>query len=318
MKNTFPRFSFIKSLCISWLLCLGLNSQANVIIHYMPTEDPQDQRLVYILELLKLALGKNASEAETIEFRSLPGSVSYARAIHEMKRDTYENYFTPGGANIEQLGTDNLLAVDFPLDHGLLSYRICFVSPNAKQKVEQVKTIDKLQQFTIGQGSYWPDPPILKSNGFKVVEVPIYTSLFKMVVGNRVDLVCRGVNELRHEYQAFKHYGNLLYDQSFVLIYSMPYKLYFNQSSKALVNRIEDGLKKAKEDGSLRTLFEKHFSEDLKFAQLAGRKQFYLKSGYENSFSDVYKSYLYNPFIYDSFNSSLKQPIKKTELNGKK
>lgn len=308
MKNIFPRFSllkrvflkslFLKTVWIMWLLCLGISvkGQSSLTIHYMPTEDPQDQRLVYILELLKLSLGKNGSPSEIIEFKPLPGSVSYARAIHEMKRDTYENYFTPGGANIEHLGTDNLLAVDFPLDHGLLSYRICFVSPNAKRKVAQAKTIDDLRQFTIGQGNYWPDPPILKSNGFTVVEVPIYTSLFKMVVSNRVDLVCRGINELRNEYHAFKHYGNLLYDRSFVLIYNMPYKLYFNQSSKTLVNRIEDGIKKARDDGSLQALFDKHFSADLAFAKLNKRKRFYLRSGYENSFSENYKSYLYDPF----------------------
>lgn len=286
----------MKHLYILCLLILSLNSQANLIIHYMPTEDSQDQRLVYILELLKLALSKNASASEVIEFKPLPGSVSYARAIHEMKRDTYENYFTPGGVNIEQLGTDNLISVDFPLDHGLLSYRICFVSPKSKDKISQVSSLDELQQFTIAQGTNWPDPPILKKNGFTVIEVPIYTSLFKMVVSNRIDLVCRGINELRVEYQAFKHYGNLLYDESFVLIYTMPYKLYFNKSSARLVSRIENGIKKANQDGSLKRLFDKHFSEDLKFAQLYKRKRFYLKSGYENSFSTIYRSYLYNPF----------------------
>jgi Bacterial extracellular solute-binding proteins, family 3 len=283
--------------CLVFVLTLifSLPSKANIPIHYLPTEDPGDSRLVYILELLKLSLSKSAPN-ESIEFIPLPAVISYARAIHEMKRDVYPNYFTPGGVNIELLGTDNLQAVDFPLDHGLLSYRICFVSPHAKQKVAQVKSIDELRQFTIAQGTNWPDVSILKANGFKVIEVPLYTSLFKMVVSNRVELVCRGMNELRSELSQFKHYGKLTYDNSFVLIYTMPYKLYFNKSSAELIAKIELGLAMAKQDGSLDKLFTSYFSEDLAFAKLHQRRQFILTTGYEDSFSENYKQYLYNPF----------------------
>lgn len=284
-----------RRLMFLFILFLPLSAQANLVIHYMPTEDPGDDRLAYILDVLKLSLSKSAAN-ETIEFKPLPGVVSYARAIHEMKRDIYPNYFTPGGVNIERLGTDNLTAVDFPLDHGLLSYRICFVSPNAKNKIAKVKNVDQLRQFTIAQGSNWPDVPILKDNGFKVSEVPLYTSLFKMVVSNRVDLVCRGINELRRENEQFKSYGNLIYDKSFVLIYTMPYKLYFNQSSAPLIAKIESGLEIAYKDGSLDKLFTQYFAEDLKFAKLKKRKRFVLKSGYENSFTENYKRYLYDPF----------------------
>lgn len=269
---------------------------ASHLIHYMPTEDAEDKRLAYILDLLTLALQKEGVAKQDIQFKPLPTPVSFARAIHEMKRDTYENYFTPGGANIEILGTENLISVDFPLDHGLLSYRICFVSPKSKDKVTQASSLDELRQFTIAQGTNWPDLVILKNNNFQVVEVPVYTSLFKMVASNRIDLVCRGANELRQEYQAFKKYGNLIYDESFVLIYKMPYKLYFNQSSAELVKRIESGLSKARKDGSLNKLFQQHYGSDLEFAQLKQRKRFYLKSGYEESFSDTYKSYMYDPF----------------------
>jgi hypothetical protein len=284
-------------LLIGLIFLLAANLlQANQVIHYMPTEDSEDNRLVYILDLLSLALQKNGATKQEIQFKPLPTPVSFARALHEMKRDTYKNYFTPGGANIEVLGTENLISVDFPLDHGLLSYRICFVSPKSKDKISQVSSLDELRKFTIAQGTNWPDLVILKNNGFQVVEVPVYTSLFKMVASNRIDLVCRGINELRQEYNAFKHYGDLFYDESFVLIYKMPYKLYFNQSSAELVKQIESGLSKAHKDGSLKKLFQQHYGPDLEFAQLKKRKRFYLNSGYEDSFSDIYKSYLYDPF----------------------
>jgi hypothetical protein len=289
-------FKLIKYLCALFFLLFSITSQANLVIHYMPTEDPNDHRLTYILDLLQLALSKNAPPDEVIQFKSLPTSLSYARAIHEMKRNTYENYFTPGGVNIEQLGTGNLIAVDFPIDHGLLSYRICFVSPKSRDKVSKVNSIEELRRFTIAQGTNWSDVSILKNNGFTVIEVPVFTSLFKMVMSNRIDLVCRGINELRKELEAFGSYGNLLYDQSFVLIYTMPYQLYFNQASAELVARIEAGIMQAQKDGSLQQLFNGHFGEDIKFAELDKRRRFYLKTGYEDSFSETYRRYLYNPF----------------------
>lgn len=278
-----------------FILFFTLPAKGDIPIHYVPTEDPGDPRLAYIIEILKLSLSKSLPN-ERIVFTPLPASISYARSIHELKKNVYPNYFSPGGVNVEQLGTDNLQAVDFPLDHGLLSYRICFVSPNASKKIEKVTSIEELRQFTIGQGTNWPDIPILTANGFKVIEVPVYTSLFKMVVSNRVDMVCRGVNELRREAIQFKHYGNLINDESFVLIYTMPYKLYFNKLNAELVKKIESGLSIAKQDGSLEKLFMTHFSEDLIFAKLNQRKRFILKTGYEDSFSENYKQYLYDPF----------------------
>lgn len=289
-------FNPMKYICALCCLLFSITSQANLVIHYMPTEDPHDHRLAYILDLLQLALSKEAPSEEIVQFKSLPTSLSYARAVHELKRNTYENYFTPGGVNVERLGTDNLISVDFPLDHGLLSYRICFVSPKSRNKVSKASSIEDLRRFTIAQGTNWSDVPILKNNGFTVIEVPVFTSLFKMVMSNRIDLVCRGINELRKELDAFSSYGNLLYDQSFVLIYTMPYKLYFNQASAKLVARIEAGIAQAQKDGSLQELFNKHFGEDIEFAKLDKRKRFYLKTGYEDSYSETYKRYLYNPF----------------------
>jgi len=286
----------IKKSLLLFALMMSISVKANEVIHFMPTEDAGDDRLAYILDIIKLSLEKTGIQSEAIDFKPLPSNVSFARAIHELKRDIYPNYFSPGGINIELTGTENLISVDFPLDHGLQSYRICFVSPKSEKQVSMAASIDDLKKFTIAQGLNWPDVPILKANGFKVIEVPLYTSLFKMVVSNRVDLVCRGVNELRRENERYSYYGNLIYDKSFVLIYPMPYKLYFNQSSAVLVTRIEKGLAIARQDGSLKELFLHYYAKDLSFAELEKRKQFILKSGYEDSFSENYKRFLYDPF----------------------
>jgi hypothetical protein len=284
-------------LAIFVLVCLPAKAQTQTetVIHYTPLEDPADKRLAYPMAVIDLALSKTAEKYGPFKFNSIPGAVSLARSVHELNLDTYPNYFFPSGPIVQEMSNDNLISVDFPLDHGLLSYRICFVSPAAKEKVAAAKNISDLRKFTIGQGTNWPDVPILQKNGFRVQQVANYLGLFKMVMGNRVDLFCRGISELHREYVAYKSLGNLLYDESFVLVYSMPFSLYFNKNSQQVVKRIEEGLDIAKKDGSLNQLFVVHYRKEILFAKLHKRKFFRLKSPYGQNLSPTFKSFMIDP-----------------------
>ena len=268
---------------------------AETVIHYTPVEDASDKRLDYPIAVLTLALGKTEKKYGAYKFKSIPAPVSLARSVHELNLDTYPNYFFPSGEFVQEMSNNNLLPVDFPLDHGLLSYRICFVSPAAKAKVATAKNVDDLRQFTMGQGTNWPDIPILEMNGFRVQQVTNYMGLFKMVMGNRIDLFCRGITELHKEYEEYKSMGNLIYDESFVLVYSMPFTLYFNKKSQPLVDRIEEGLDIAKKDGSLDQLFIKHYRDDILFAKLQKRRFVHLQSPYGKDLSPAFKSFMIDP-----------------------
>ncbi len=269
--------------------------QSEVVIHYTPVEDASDKRLDYPLAVLDLALSKTEKKYGPYRFQSIPAAVSLARSVHELNLNTYPNYFFPSGEYVQEMSNNNLISVDFPLDHGLLSYRICFVSPAAKAKVGAAQSVSDLRKFTMGQGTNWPDVPILEANGFRVQQVTNYMGLFKMVMGNRIDLFCRGISELHKEYEEYKSMGNLLYDESFVLVYSMPFTLYFNKKSRPLVQRIEEGLGIAKKDGSLNKLFNLHYRDEILFARLKDRKFFYLQSPYGQNLSPTFKSFIIDP-----------------------
>lgn len=271
------------------------SSLAETVIHFTPLEDPSDKRLAYAMAVMDLALNKTQAKYGSYSFKPIPGAISIARSAHELNMDTYPNYFLPSGPNILELSHDNLISVDFPLDHGLLSYRICFVSPTAKAQIAQAKSIGELKKFTIGQGLNWPDVTILQNNGFQVEEVRNYVSLFKMVMGGRVDMFCRGISELHKEYESYKPLGNLQYDESFAFVYHMSYSLYFNKNSRPLVKRLEEGLAIAQKDGTLQQLFLKHHREELQFAQLKKRKLYYLKTPYDYHTSAAYDSYIVDP-----------------------
>ena len=55
--------------------------------------------------------------------------------------------------------------VRFPIHLGIVSYRICFVSPQQQAAVASVTTLDQLKKFTLGQGKGWLDVQILRQAG---------------------------------------------------------------------------------------------------------------------------------------------------------
>lgn len=277
------------------ILTTSYLTRGETVIHFTPLENPADKRLEYPLKVIDLTMRKTTTNYGTYQLTPIPQAISLARSIYELNRDTYQNYFFPGGTNIEEMSKGNLIKVDYPLDHGLLSYRICFVSPKARAKVATAKTLDDLRKFSIAQGTNWLDVSILQNNGFHVIENQNYMGLFKMVISNRADLFCRGISELRKEFEAYKSLGDLQYDESFFLVYSQPYSLYFNRNSKPLIKRIEDGLKIAQQDGSLEALFNMYYRNDILFAKLKQRKFFYLQSTYGNTLSPTYKSFMIDP-----------------------
>lgn len=288
-RHLFHWITAISLLAASALTC------GETVVHFTPLEHTADKRLEYPLKVIDLAMRKTAKKYGAYILIPTPQVISLARSIYELNRDTYSNYFFPGSTNIEEMSNGNLIKVDYPLDHGLLSYRICFVSPNAKTRVAAVKTLPDLQQFSIAQGTNWLDVSILQNNGFRVIENQNYMGLFKTVISGRADLFCRGISELHKEYDAYKSLGNLQYDESFVLVYSLPYSFYFNRNSKAVIARIEEGLGIAKKDGSLDALFNEHYRDDILFAKLKQRKFFYLQSPYGQNLSPTYKSFMIDP-----------------------
>ena len=50
-------------------------------------------------------------------------------------------------------------------------------------------------------GTGWRDADILRYNGFRVQEVDNYESLFRLVARGRIDLFCRGANEILSEWK---------------------------------------------------------------------------------------------------------------------
>lgn len=262
-----------------------------LVLTYRAAASANDTRQHYYYDILKLTLEKTKARYGNYKILEAP-YVNQLRDAYAIDREIYINYVVDENFEDKFLNT-SIDYIPFPLDFGLTGMRICFVNPKVKQEIAQTKTIEQLKKYTIGQGIGWADVEILRQNGFKVVTVQNYDGIFKMTAVGRVDLFCRGVNELPREYEAFKSINNLTYDESFAIVYLLPRFFVINKKNVALKKRIEDGLMMAYKDGSLQAIFQKYHASSLEFANLKQRKIFRIKNPLIKKLPKDYEQYLY-------------------------
>lgn len=246
-------------------------SETLVVSHNFSPEK-QRENPGYEYSLLVLSLEKTREKYGSYRLNPVRDDMSRARSISKMKTNSYKNFIRSFSYN-KTLGSDNTLSyIPFPAYLGVLSYRVCFTSSEVKKRLETVEKKDDLLAFSYGLGTGWPDVEVLRSNGFSVKEVTNYHSLFKMVAANRFDMFCRGANELLVEYNGHRDVNDLNYDKTLALYYPMPVFFYGHRDSKGALERIEEGLKMAYQDGALMHLWKKHFDVSVNFVQLDKRR----------------------------------------------
>ena len=217
-----------------------------------------------------------------------------ARALEDIKNSVFHNQLIVTTFQ-NKLLDEGLDYARFPVDYGVTGYRICFVSPQARVDVAAANSLDTLRHFTIGQGIGWADVTILRHNLFRVVEVGQYESAFRMVAAGRIDLFCRGINELQTELKAHANVEGLDYDRTFALAYPLPRFFIFNRQNSKPLERIGKGLLLAHQDGSLRKLWLEQYGEALRFANLKQRRIFQLQTADIDRIDFDYRMYYFDP-----------------------
>ncbi len=270
-----------------------VKAEPRMIVTYRAPESEKDLRYSYDNSALKLALEKTKAEFGDYDLRPSP-AMNFTRAIKEMRENTIPNFIIK--LSYEHRFKDmDLDFAQFPVDLGIVGFRVCFTNPKTKELLKNVKTLDDLKKFTHGQGQDWADVEILRSHNFNVVTVASYESLFNMVAIGRFDLFCRGTNELLDEYNNHKQLAGLVYDESFSLAYPLPRFFYSNKMNKKLITRIQKGLILAYNDGSLKELWKKEYKNSVVFAKLKQRKIFYIDNPLLKDIKFDYKKYFFNP-----------------------
>ena len=270
------------------LLLLSNFARAEFVVTYILGENDFDK---YSYELLKMALNKTRDKYGDFTLTTLD-NIPNKRRFAILQQHTQKNLIVMRGYETKFNIEGNLTFIDFPVDLGLLGWRICFVSPQSREKVAAVNSLNELRHYSIIQGIDWTDNIILRENGFRVLELDGYQNLFKVVAGGRADLFCRSVTELAGEFAAFKKIGNLIYDETFMLVYKMPFFYYINSRDTLAKQRIQEGLALAYEDGSIMRLWHKSFDSSIQFANIQHRQVFQLTNRAIETAPKGYEKYL--------------------------
>lgn len=268
-------------------------AQNVTIFTYRAPESQTDLRYNYDNKLLKLALEKTVETDGP--YLLVPSPImNYARAQAYVKSNSLPNLILKLSYDPDFENRD-MGFVPFPVDLGIVGYRVCFAHPEISKALSQVDSLEDLRGFSHGQGTGWSDVDILRHNGFNAIEIPNYESLFNMVALRRFDLFCRGANELLDEMKTHQHIQNLSYDKSMILFYPFPRFFYTNAANSSALERIQRGLEKSYEDGSLQSLWRQHYKASIDFVELDQRRVFTLENPLVEHLDFDYQKYFYNP-----------------------
>ena len=275
---------------------ISVNAETGMTITYRSNESTKDSRYDYDYEVLKLALEKTKKKYGAYQLQASP-PMNFSRAFKELKSNNLKNFIIK--TSYEDFNKEQGFEyARFPVDLGIVGYRICFTSKKNIEKIKNIKEFEQLKKLNFVQGAAWADVKILRNAGLNVTENVEYESLFTVTALGRTDLFCRGANEILSEYENHKNIPDFTLDESILIYYDLPRVFYGNKSSSKELKRIEEGLKLAHADGSLLKLWEKEYGKSIHFAKLGQRKKFVIENPLIRNIDFDYKKYYANPLDF--------------------
>ena len=202
---------------------------------------------LYAKGLLELALSK---VPQTYEWDESTGNATETRVVQMLDDGQLDIVWY---ATTEELEA-SLQPIRIPIYRGLLGYRVLMIKRGTQQKFDQIKTLEDLQEITLGQGRFWADTDVLTANDLNVVKVLKYDGLFLMLDGDRYDAFPRGVHEPWQEIEDRPELA-LEVEKNLLLVYTNPFYFFVGRSNPELARNVEQGLRIAMEDGSFNDYF---------------------------------------------------------------
>ncbi len=272
-----------------FILVPSMSVAKETVFTYRTPESVTDKRYDYDNAVLKLALDK--TKAKWGDYRLVPSpTMNFSRAIDMLESGKLENPMFKISASNNYCAKYEY--APFPVDLGIVGYRLFFTSDGIDARLSEVQTLKELQRFSIGQGYGWLDVNILGAAGFTVAVVPTYDSLFPMVAQQRFDLLSRGVNEIEAEYNSHLGIANFMLNRRIGLYYPLPRFFFTNKGNTQAARRVYEGLVKAYNDGSLLKLWEQKYRSSIEFGQVKKVRFFQIENPFIDEVDTSYKQFL--------------------------
>ena len=240
--------------CLILASLAGMPARAVELVHYPAPVNERDQRGLYIIELLRLALDKTLDSHGPYRLEATREALSQSRALAELSSGReLDVVWSMTSIEREQLARP----IRIPLLKGLLGYRLLIIRDDDSAWFSGVQTLDQMREVRAGQGHDWPDADILTANDLSVVRASSYDSLFLMLDQGRFDYLPRGLTEAWAELDQRPEMAITVAEE---LLLHYPTAAYFfvAPENTPLAERLTLGLERAIADGSFDRLFFEH------------------------------------------------------------
>lgn len=221
-----------------------------------------------VLAVLSLAFEKTPEYGPYQIERSL--EMGQGRALMELRSNNPLIHIAAVASSPER--EEHLYGVPFPVDGGLLGYRVCVTLRDQVARFRGVQTINDMvdRGLRIGQGSHWPDTDILRANGAHVITHARFEQLFVMLANRRFECFARGISEVIFDLELVVN-DDLVIEPELLLAYPMPSYFFVSPGDHDVAHRIELGLQRARADGSFEAFMEQFYKEPLRQLNLENR-----------------------------------------------
>ena len=214
----------------------------------------------YDVALLREVLERTRPDYGGYELQTFTENISNARAIQMAIEGRLVNLLSTGVG--QPAPEREMIPVPFPIDKGLLGYRVSLIDGRSQDRLSHVHTIEDLRQLSVGQGSDWIDVRIYEHERIPIETTADYKSLVLMLLHGRFDLFPRGLYEIAPEVAAYgERYPDLSVEKHLLLHYPFCRAFYVSRSVPRLAARLTAGLERMVADGSFDAFFIRHFGK---------------------------------------------------------
>ncbi len=265
-----PLGTLLRLILVTFVLTTGTlpvaASEEMVVIHPIG-RTADDNRYDYMKKLLVLLLDTTRNQFGSYRLQGYV-PMTQDRIIRELQLGHLDVAQLPISLKANRL----LMPIKVPIRKGLLGWRILLIHRDNSKKFEAVHSLTDLRQLRAGFGAQWGDLPVLKHNASVVVTENEYDYLFRMLQGKRYDYLHRALHEPWNEVATHKECcPDLMVEDTLVIHYPIGDYLYVAKDNP-LHDRLTEGFRRAREDGSFDALFYREYGAVIEKANVKARR----------------------------------------------
>lgn len=268
MKRNFL-FALFPRITAFILVSIWVNSVYGDALTTVPTHDSDRIRIVkgsefdyqshtYYSELLMLALSKTNENQAPFVLVEGSGDLVQERVLRELSQGGDIDVFWTVTSKLRE---QQAIPVRVPLLNGIMGYRVSLIRQTSLENFNNIRTGQQFKRLVGGQGHDWPDFKILEHNGFITLGTSNYDVIIELLKLGRIDYFPRALHEAVVEAEALND-AAITIEPKFLMYYPSYIFFFVSTSKPELAQRIEKGLRIAKQDGSFDLLFERYMDFD--------------------------------------------------------